>query len=521
VPSADVELDPRAEYAKLLLWKDASKLQRSLSDYIRDAWPIVEPATRYLDNWHIDCIAEHLMAVKDGDILNLIVNMPPRYGKSTPITVLFPTFVWATQPSERFVFTSYADTLAKTHSLARRSVLEHEWYQERWGDVVTLAADQNEKREFENTAKGRMIAVPVGGGITGKGGNWLIVDDPQNPEEADSDVERLNAINFLEGTLWSRIDDKKHGRRIIVMQRLHERDVTGHELAKGGWEHLCLPAIAERKTIIIFPKSGRKIVREAGDILWPEREGARELKLQEVAMTPLRFAGQYQQRPSQLVGNIVKRDWWKFYDELPAELDEVIDSCDSAFKDTDGSDYVTLFKWGRKAGNIYLLPDAIRARMNYPETKLAFKAMAQRQPIAFAKLMEEKANGVGIIQELQADIAGLLAVEPLGSKIARLSAASATIHAGNVWLPNPENPKYAHLRDVIMCIIEECANMPKGEHDDCADNVSQAVMYFVLQGGGIYAWLEQKVNEAEADKAKVIEQNQGHVFRYVSKEGVA
>jgi predicted phage terminase large subunit-like protein len=501
------------EYEKLLVRAESFSLARSLSQFIRAAWHVIEPGTDYLHNWHIDAVSEHLQAVSDGQITRLIINIPPRYMKSITVTIMYPVWEWTRNAAERFLFTSFSDTLVKDHSLKRRAILESEWYQRRWGSKVQLAADQNEKKEYQNTAKGHMISFPIGGSITGKGGTKIIIDDPQDPEAADSQVEREHAIRFIDSTLSTRLDDKKRGSMIVVMQRLHQKDVTGHLMAKGDWQLLKIPAEAERKMIMILPISKRKITREIGDILWNEREGEKELTRQKIAMTPARYAGQYQQEPAPESGTLFKRDWWKYYTsaDVPKEFDYVLDSWDCTFKDGEQNDFVVGGKWGVKGANIYLLR-LVRQRMDFTETAPAVLNMAKIAPIGNAKLIEDKANGTAIIQTLRKVVPGILAVEPMGSKWARASAAAPTVKAGNVFLPDPNEDGMQEARAWVREYIEELAVFDKGDFDDQVDMTSQAINHIVLRAGGFRSWLDKKIAEDEEAVKKAKEQNRHHII---------
>ena len=248
------------------------RAERSLSEFIQQSWPIIEPGTTYIPNWHIDLICEYLHAVRDGEIKRLVINIPPRHMKSINVTVCFPCWAWTQAPEKRFIKVSYSDSLSRKHNVLSRDIIQSPWYTENWGDIVKLKDDVNRQNEFKNTHQGMMFSTSVGGALTGEGGDIIIVDDPQNPAQANSETERQNTIDFFKNTLQTRLNDPKNGAIIIVMQRLHEMDLTGYVLAENlGYEHLCLPAEAEKKTIITFPKSGKQLIREEGDILNPQR----------------------------------------------------------------------------------------------------------------------------------------------------------------------------------------------------------------------------------------------------------
>jgi len=443
--------------------------ERKLADFIRQAWHVIEPATPYLHNWHIDLICEYLEAVSAGQITRLIINIPPRYMKSIAVSVMWPVWEWIRHPETRWIFASYSQSLSTKHSVDRRTIIQSDWYQSRWGDRFKLVEDHNLKTEFLNDKRGHMIATSVGGTSTGKGGNRLVVDDPLNPKEAASDVLRERANTWFDQTFYSRLDDKKTGAIVVIMQRLHEKDLTGHLLEQGGeWEHLCLPAIAEDRQVIHFPMSGRTLVREPGDLLWPEREGPKEIEAAKLALRSYGFAGQYQQRPSPMEGGIFKRGWWKFYKEPPARFDEMLQSWDCSFKSASTSDYVVGQVWGRVGGEFYLL-DQVRDRMDFTETLQAVRALTAKWPKARSKLIEDKANGQAVIDALKREIPGIIPVTPKESKEARAMAVQPFMEAGNVYLPDPSIAPWIHD------FIEECAAFPNAAHDDQVDAMTQAL----------------------------------------------
>lgn len=450
------------------------KAKRSLSEYTKQAWEVIEPATVYKHNWHIDAICEHLEAVTHGQIKRLLINMPPRYMKSICVGVMWPTWEWIKFPSTRWLFASYAASLSTKHSLDRRTIIQSPYYQERWGNLYKLSGDQNIKTEYSNDKRGYMFATSTGGTATGKGGDRIVVDDPLNPKEAGSDALRTTANTFFDQTLTTRLDDKKKGAIVIVMQRLHEKDLSGHVLDQGGYVHLNLPAEAPVKTMIHFPISGKVFERPQGHIIWEEREGAEELEQQRRALGSYGYAGQYQQDPSPADGGLLKRVWWKFYDEMPAlhTFETILISVDCSFKDLESSDYVVMQVWGRLGAKKYLL-DQVRKKMTFPETMKRFKALVSKWPQARAKLIEDKANGSAVIQTVRDSISGIIPVEPQGGKVARAQAVSYTIEAGDVLLPCKE------LAYWVDDFVEECAKFPKGAHDDQVDAMTQALVRLI------------------------------------------
>ena len=245
---------------------------RSLRAFVEQAWPVLEPTTPFLPNWHIDLVCEHLEAITAGETTRLLINLPPRYMKSLLVSVFWPVWEWISSPSRRWICVSYSDALSLKLSLDRRTLVQSDWYQARWGHTVQLSSDQNVKGEFRNTRQGVMVATSVGGSATGKGGDRIIVDDLHNPHQADSDAQREAALRFFRETLSTRLDTPKTGAVVVVMQRLHEADLSARCL-ELGYRHLCLPVEADVATDIVFPVSGRVVTRAPGHLLWPAREG--------------------------------------------------------------------------------------------------------------------------------------------------------------------------------------------------------------------------------------------------------
>ena len=289
--------NPLRRYAELqdeLLTRQAA---RSLRAFVEQAWPVLEPTTPFLPNWHIDLVCEHLEAITAGETTRLLINLPPRYMKSLLVSVFWPVWEWISSPSRRWICVSYSDALSLKLSLDRRTLVQSEWYQARWGHTVQLSSDQNVKGEFRNTRQGVMVATSVGGSATGKGGDRIIVDDLHNPHQADSDAQREAALRFFRETLSTRLDTPKTGAVVVVMQRLHEADLSARCL-ELGYRHLCLPVEADVATDIVFPVSGRVVTRAPGHLLWPAREGPTELAIQRRQLGSTAFDTQYQQRPA-------------------------------------------------------------------------------------------------------------------------------------------------------------------------------------------------------------------------------
>jgi len=461
---------------------------------VRQAWLVIEPLTPFVPGWHINAIVEHLEAITRGEIRNLLINVPPRHMKSLLVSVLWPAWEWILHPERRWLYSSYAASLSIRDSVKCRTLIESPWYQRFWGDRFALASDQNTKTRFDNDRSGYRIATSVGGTVTGEGGDRIICDDPHNVQEAESDSVRKGTVEWFDVTMSTRVNDPKTAAKVVVMQRCHQQDLSGHLLEQGGWEHLCLPAEHEgptRVTSIGFadPRS------QPGELLWPDRFGPNEIANLKVSLGSYGTAGQLQQRPSPAGGGIFKRHWWRYWQprgvslppvivrlpdgtqisiapiDQPRLVDDQIQSWDCAFKDLETSDYVVGQVWGR-LGSIYILGDQIRSRMDCPTTVKAVRDLSGRWPQTFAKLIEDKANGSAVIQMLQHEIPGILAVNPEGGKVARAVAISPLVEAGNVYLPHPLHAPW------VNDFIEECAAFPNGKYDDQVDAMTQALLRF-------------------------------------------
>lgn len=468
-----------------------------MRQFVEMAWPIIEPTTTFIPNWHLDVMAEHLEAVWKCEINDLLINMPPRHMKSIEVAVMFPAYVWTVEPSLRWLYSSYAQSLSIRDSIKMRRLIESPWYQARWGSVFQLSGDQNQKIKFENDKSGYRMATSVGGSNTGEGGDILVVDDPHNVEQRESDTMREGAIDWWSNVMSTRINDPKKRRRIVVMQRVHEQDLSGHLLDQGGWHHLNLPAEYEGGKCIVtgcvfhWNQDPRT---EEGAPLWPARYGKPEIAQLKKDLKEYGAASQLQQRPAPAEGGILKRHWWKYWCHpgqedslppvrvklpdgtfkeikpipLPYAFDKEVQSWDMSFKDLITSSFVVGEQWGRKGPDSFLL-DQIRQQMDFPSTLEAVRTFNRLWKRASLKLIEDKANGPAIIAIMTKELAGIVPHGVKGDKASRAAAYAHLPHAGNIYLPHPA------LYPWVQGFIDECANFPNAEYDDQVDTWSQAM----------------------------------------------
>src|SRR5437899_3297493 len=279
----------------------------------RKPFQVLHPNRKLVWSPHYDLLCEYLQLVKQRKLLRLVINCPPRLLKSTLVTISFPVWTWITEPGHGFLTASYSLDLSIEHSIARRTLLQSTWFQRLWGDRVQLAGDRNQVGQFMNDRRGAMISTSVGASALGRGGDTLIVDDPVNADQALSDAERTTANNWIDNTLRSRLNDPAAGAIILVMQRLHELDPTGFllESEPGVWTHVKIPLEAEQDERWTFPLSGRVWERKTGEILMPGRFPP--ATVEQLKGRRLSWAGQYQQRPAPIEGNLIKRSEVRYY----------------------------------------------------------------------------------------------------------------------------------------------------------------------------------------------------------------
>lgn len=472
----------------------AERARRSLHEYVRQLWHVVEPSAPFVDGWYLAAICAHLEAVSRRELRDLLINMPPRMAKSLIISVFWPTWEWLDHPERRWLYSSYAMGLATRDSLKCRRLIQSNIYQRRWGDRYRLTGDQNAKTRFDTDKTGYRLATSVDGALTGEGGDTIVIDDPHNAREVPSEVIRESVLSWWDEAMSTRLNDPKTGARVIVMQRLHERDLAGHVLAQGGWEHLSLPmeyeepGPSERKRVTALGWSDPRTVE--GELLCPERFGPVEVARLKVPLGPYGTAAQLQQRPSPRGGGLFRRAWWGEYEELPT-LVRVIQFVDSSFKVGVGNDPSVIATWGEDAyGNYYVIA-VRRGKWEYPTlmTTIHDEFAAMRRRWALLSLtVEDKASGQSALQSLRQPMAlaggGVLPALPVLpfplpgdpyeaamaglSKLARAEAATPLIAAGRVKLP-----KYADWKEAF---IEEHERFPVGQHDDQVDTTSMATI---------------------------------------------
>jgi predicted phage terminase large subunit-like protein len=434
-------------------------IQREVFEaFVHRAFCVINPGQEYTQNWHISAIAHALDKVRRGESKRLIIAMPPRYLKSVTVSIAFPAFLLGHDPSLKIIAASYAESLAAAHSNEFRRLIQSDAYK-RLFPKTRVDPAKNTETEVRTTAGGLRFATSVGGALTGRGGQLIIIDDPLKPDEAA----------WYEKTVTSRLDHKGEGAIILVMQRLHVDDLAGHLLEAGGWDYLGLPAIAEIEEAIPLTRD-RVHTRRPGELLFPARESMAVLDQLKREMGSYAFSAQYQQEPVPLGGGLIKWDWFRFYDEdkLPPYPHEIVISWDTASKSTQLADYSVGTVWARYGDNCALL-DVVRGKYAFPELRrivISTAAKYQHRKI----LIEDVGSGTALAQVLRAEGLPVDAIRPFGDKVMRMSAQTARIEEGRVFLPKSA-PWLKALRDELVAF-------PHGKHDDQVDSIAQALAWF-------------------------------------------
>lgn len=470
-------------------------LENNLSEFFKAAWKVIEPGRPLLWSWHYELLCEYLSLIAQKKLRRLIINVPPRTAKSNLVTKCFPVWMWLQNPTVSFLFASYSNSLSTDHSVERRNLIQSPWYQSLWSDRYQLAGDRNLTTQYSNTKTGQMISTSTGSGAEGRGGDIAILDDPMSSQQALSDVERLAANKWISNTLKQRLNDPSTASIIVIMQRLHELDTTGfvEQEDPGVWTKLEIPLEAEKKEHWVFPISGRVKDREIGEVLQPERFTPEIVE--EKKRNRLVFAGQYQQHPAPLEGNLVKRSEVKYFggrdpltgatdEQIPHLFDRKLLSVDCAFKDTKTSNYVAIAVIGVKGRKRYIL-DMVNAHLDVMATEMAIKSKRDQYSNAnsyiAAILIEDKANGPAVIQRLKQSITGVIEIEPEGGKIARFFAVAPEWQAGDWYVDRNGSWTEGFVQQLTM--------FPMAANDDMVDAVSQAGIYLGTSNLSVWARL--------------------------------
>lgn len=488
---------------------------RSLAAFVKQAWPIFETAPLQW-NWHHDAICLHLEEFAAGRIRRLRIHQPPRSGKSSLFAICFPAWVWSFRPSAQFVYLSHSDPLSTEHSMKCRMVIESDWYRQTHMRGWSMAADQNSKSDFLNTAGGRRIAGSTSSGVIGRGGDFVMFDDPLSEKDTMSPAATEHVNRIVASTMNTRLNNPRTGGVALNMQRLSTNDPAS---IMNDAEELRLPAeyVPARATVTFHVKDGQRTElwrdprNNDGDLLWPDRWSKAELDI--IKAPPFgvnAYNAQYQQEPRSFEGGMFKRSDWRFYQygmpiegvigarpagcigSSPVQTEEELAraravglpapdiknmAVDCAFKDNPSGSRVAIHVWQCSGPNRFLLYRDTR-HMAFGATKAAILAAIQAHPDCNKILIEDAANGSAIIDELKMQFPKILAVRPEGSKGSRAAAIQPYQQAGNCFLPEGAT----WLDDFVSTTAAFAP--PSDKNSDDVDAMSMALRHMELPQEG-------------------------------------
>lgn len=523
---------PIAVDPKGLLWAiEKRRCELSLAEYIKAAWHVVEPGQPYIHGWHIDFICAHLEAITDGVQFDdgtfynrLLVNVPPGTMKSLIINVFWPSWEWGPRnmPHMRYVCAAHSQELALRDSVKMRRLVKSEWYQDRWGDRVQLMADQDAKGKFETSATGSRQATAFEG-ITGYRGDRVIIDDPHSVDGANSDAKRNTVTQLFKEAVTSRLNNPDRSAIVVVMQRLHEEDVSGVILSNDmGYDHIMLPMRYDPARAFPTKLGYADLREEEGELLFPDRFPLEVVERDEKAMGPYATAGQYQQQPEPRGGGIIKDHWWQLYDkrEYPP-IEYIVASLDTAYTTKAENDFSALTIWGVFSASTET--SATRSVDRYGRTidistsyqssslgpvpkvmlmyawqkKLELHELAEQVAQTCARmrvdrlLIENKAAGHSVAQEIRRlfgneDFVVQMYDPKTLDKTARLYSIQHIFAEGMVYAPD---------KDWAEQVIRQCSVFPKGKNDDLVDTVSMSLNH--LRSVGMLTRAQERMAELE------------------------
>lgn len=486
-----MELEDRM--AALKMFDDAEKTacELSLAVFFRCAWPHMDTAD-YNHNWHIDVIAEKAEQLVTGETRRLIVNQPPRTGKSNLLSVSLPAWIWCqpdkgpmSGPQVKFLFGSYGQSLSYNHSVLCRNLIMSNWYQKHWGHRFKLSDDRNAVGHFENDKGGARISTSVGAALTGLGGDFIGIDDPHNTQDVVSEADREMAWNWYSQSVSTRLNDPKTGVMLLVMQRQHEDDLTGKMLSEEGdmWDHVVFRMRYEASPPLPYDQR-----TEEGELLWEARIPEIECAKLERTLGTYGTAGQLQQRPQPKGGGIIKEEHWGIYP--PAGMEEdfkrdgvvcwppfefLVASLDGAYTEKEENDPSALTIWGLwhdHTGSPKII--AVHAWEDFLSiNKLVMRVgnNCRKFKVDFL-LIEAKASGISVGQEIRRlfqDASWSTILCPVkGDKVARAISVQGIFEDKTILAPD---------RVWAQLLIDRCASFPKGKRKDLVDSTTQALRW--------------------------------------------
>jgi predicted phage terminase large subunit-like protein len=446
----------------------------SFYEFVKMCWHIVSPDSEFLNGIHIDAICQHLQATKDGQIRNLLMNIPLRHSKSILSDVFYPAWCWTWKPSKKILLASYGSRLTTEMMAKFKLLVMSEYYQERW----PIGIAKNQEIMIRNLKNGYYKCFGTGSAITGDEGDILIVDDPLDSQYARSEVEREKVNSWYDDTFSNRVANPHTVVKIIIMQRLHMADLSSHVLEKGQkWEHLVLPAEYEGEKNLASSIGYRDPRVTIGQPLWPERYGTEELHELQKGMSKLAISGQFQQRPSNIDGNCFLREFFSERSENYSLALRII-SVDPAISERKTADYSAIVVGEITHDYRLFIRHIRRGQWGLPELQDQLEQVARFYKAGLQHIVvESKASGQSLVQTMRKTsepwIADMLwSYDPKGEKEFRAAQASVFCENGSVFLP-PHSDAFPWLHE----FENELFNFGTAPHDDMVDAFDQLILF--------------------------------------------
>lgn len=448
----------------------------SFYEFFIQAWHIVEPSIELSTNWHHKYLCDILQKEAERIIANkpktkdIVINIPFRSTKSLLVTVMFPVWAWIKNPKFRFITASYSADLSIEHATRSRDIINSDWFKDRWADIFHIKKDQNLKARYENNFLGVRRATSVGGTVTGQGGDFLLVDDPVSPQHAASEIERENANEWYRTTFYSRLNNPLTGVRIVIMQRIHDNDLSGFLLSNGNsrlkYKHICIPAELSDD---LKPKMLKSNYDKNG-LFWSDRFSRDILDDYKQALGSYGYAGQLMQTPTPLNSGMIRSDWFKIDQYKHTTEQTVVDFViDPAYTANEKNDPSALLAYTFK-DNKWQIIDCVNVYKEFPDLVrfipqwVAKNGYTNRSRV----YVEPKASGKSIVQTLKKET-GLNVREdkpPSKDKVARVQDISASLETGRVSLLKGDwNEEF----------LQQLIKFPSAKHDDMVDCLVMAI----------------------------------------------
>lgn len=451
--------------------------RQSFSTFVQKCFYELNPSEKFINGMYIDLLCDQIQSMIEGENQKLIINLPPRYLKSVICSIALPAFILGHNPSAKIMCISYGEDLASKLATDCRTIMETDWYKELFFQT-RIRGDRRSSMDFETTKHGGRFAVTISGGVTGRGADWIIIDDPLKPVEAFSDIQREKVNELYGNTVNSRLNDKNTGRILVVMQRLHAHDLSGFLFENDpDFKSIVLPLIAvkDEEWQIKNHITGKIVIykRKKGELLHPEREGEKVVNSYRNSMSPFVFSAQYQQNPMPIGSGMIKQEWITTYQELP-KLSKIILSWDTASKTTETNAYSACVVIGVGKDQKYYLLEVFRGRLDFPSLTRKVKELSDKYEGKMSgkiiTLVENASSGISLCQTLKGKITNLIPVSCKSSKEQRFDIVALKTEQGELLFPGQYEPWFKSFEDEFL-------TFPNSLFKDQCDALSQALNY--------------------------------------------